>query len=172
MIKEAVDASLAHLRAAVAWAQSVPEPLAVLESRLAASAAAFDAGEGWAFTIFDANESTVLGAVGLEPAEPALAALVGPATLETGYWLRTTATGHGYATEATVAIVELAFTKLGARRVAICHDPENAPSAGIPRRLGFKCVGTVADALLPGRLSPDGSLRPATTVWVIDAHNA
>lgn len=168
MIKEAVDTSLSHLRASVAWAQEAPTPLPVLEARLAASAAAFDAGEAWAFTILDATETRVLGGAGLEPADPALAALVGTDTVETGYWLRAIATGHGYATEAIGALTELAFTKLGVRCVVVCHDPTNAASAGVPRRLGFRYLGTVTDAVLPGRQAADGSVRSTTMVWVTD----
>jgi RimJ/RimL family protein N-acetyltransferase len=169
LIKEAVDASLAHLQASVAWARSAPTPLRELEARLAESAAAFDAGEAWAFTLLDLAETRVLGCVGLERGEPALVALVGQHTMETGYWLRADSTGRGYATEATAALVELAFTSLGARRVAICHDPANIASAGVPRRLGFRRLGTVSADALPGRLAADGSLRPTTTVWVLDA---
>ena len=169
LIKEAIDTSLAHLRASVAWAQSAPTALPALAARLAESAAAFDAGEAWAFTILDNTQTRALGGAGLEPAEPALVALVGPNAVETGYWLRADATGRGYATEATAALAELAFTQLGARRVVVCHDPANATSDGVPRRLGFRCFGTVTDALLPGRQAADGSVRPATTVWVLDA---
>src|SRR5262245_56926433 len=107
MIKEAIDASLAHLRASVAWAQAAPT-LESLESRLAASAAAFDACEEWTFSVLDAGQTQVLGGVSLELAEAALTAIVGPESLETGYWLRTDATGHGYATEAVAALVKLA----------------------------------------------------------------
>jgi RimJ/RimL family protein N-acetyltransferase len=169
LIKEAVDTSLAHLRASVAWAQLAPTPLPALAARLAGSAAAFDAGEAWAFTILDTTQTRALGGAGLEPAEPALAALVGPDAVETGYWLRADATGHGYATEATAALTELAFTQLGAPRVVVCHDPANAASDGVPRRLGFRCLGTVPDAVLPGRQAADGSVRPTTKVWVLDA---
>ena len=169
LIKEAVDTSLAHLRASVAWAHSAPTPLPALAARLARSAAAFDAGEAWAFTILDAGRMRVLGGAGLELAEHALVELVGPDTVEAGYWLRADATGHGYATEATAALTELAFTQLGARRVVVCHDPANAASDGVPRRLRFRCLGTVPDALLPGRQAADGAVRPATTVWVLDA---
>jgi RimJ/RimL family protein N-acetyltransferase len=168
LIKEAVDTSLAHLRAAVAWAQSAPTPLPALEARLASSAAAFDAGDAWTFTIFDGTESRVLGGVSLEPAESALAAIAGPDAVETGYWLRADATGRGYATEATAALTDLAFTQLGARRVVVCHDPENAASEGVPRRLGFQYLGTVSDAVLPGRQAADGSIRATTKVWVLD----
>jgi len=89
--------------------------------------------------------------------------------VETGYWLRADATGQGYATEATAALTELAFTHLGARRVVVCHDPANAASDGVPRRLGFEHFGTVTDSVLPGRQAADGSIRPTTKVWVLDA---
>jgi RimJ/RimL family protein N-acetyltransferase len=169
LIKEAVDSSLDHLQASVAWAQHAPTPLASLEARLAASVAAFDAGEAWAFSIFDAAETQVLGGAGLEPAEPALTALVGADAIETGYWLRANATGSGFATEAIAALTELALTRLRAQRVVVCHDPDNSPSAGVPRRLGFKSFGVVSDRALPGRQAADGSVRSATMVWVIDS---
>jgi RimJ/RimL family protein N-acetyltransferase len=169
LIKDAIDASLAHLRASVAWAQKEPTPLAVLAQRLAESAGAFDSGDAWVFTILDATAQRALGGVGLEPAEPALIALVGPDAVETGYWLRADATGHGYATEATAALTELAFTRLGAQRVVVCHDPANVVSGGVPRRLGFRCFGTVRDAELPGRQAADGAVRAMTKVWVLDS---
>jgi RimJ/RimL family protein N-acetyltransferase len=169
LIKEAIDASLAHLQASVAWAQAAPTPLAGLSAHLAASAAAFDAGEAWAFTILDPAQTRVLGGVGLEPAEPELVALVGPDAVETGYWLRADATGYGYATEAAGTLTQLAFAWLGARRVVVCHDPANTASEGVPQRLGFRYFGTVPDAVLPGRQAADGSVRPATKVWVLDA---
>lgn len=169
MIKDAVDTSLAHLQSSVAWAQAAPFPLPALGAHLAASAAAFDADQAWTFSILDLAKTRVLGAVGLERAEEALTALVGDNALETGYWLRADSTGHGYATEATGCLTSLAFTGLGASRVVICHDPANAASEGVPRRLGFRCLGVVPDAKLPGRQAADGSVRPATKVWVREA---
>src|SRR5437868_4151177 len=169
MIKEAVDTSLPHLRASVAWAQTAPTPLPSLEAHLTASAAAFDAGEAWTFSILDASETHVLGCAALERPEPALTALVGPDAVETGYWLRATATGQGYATEAIGALARLAFLELGVCRVVVCHDPVNAASAGVPHRLGFKSLGIVPDAVLPDRQAADGTVRPTSMVWVIDA---
>jgi RimJ/RimL family protein N-acetyltransferase len=169
MVKDAVDSSLAHLQSSVAWAQSAPTPLSSLAARLAASAAAFDAGEAWAFTILDREPTRVLGGAGLERAEDALSALVGRNALEAGYWLRADSTGQGYATEATACLTELAFTRLGAQRVVVCHDPTNAKSEGVPRRLGFQCFGTIPNAALPGRLAADGFVRSATKVWVLEA---
>lgn len=168
LIKDAIDTSLAHLQSAVAWAQAAPIPLSVLAERLTASAAAFSAGRSWAFSIFDLAQSRLLGGAGLERAEASLVPIVGPNAMETGYWLRADATGHGYATEATACLVDLAFKELGAERIVVCHDPANAASEGVPRRLGFHCLGIVPDALLPGRQAADGSRRPATKVWVLD----
>lgn len=172
LIKDAVDASLEHLQASVAWARTAPVPIAALADRLAQSAAAFDAGEEWAYAIFDLAGARVLGGAALEPGGRALKALVGSDVVETGYWLRTDATGHGYATEATAALIELAFARLGARRVAICHNPDNTASAGVPRRLGFRDLGTVTNEVLPDRQAPDGSVRRATKVWVLEAPTA
>jgi RimJ/RimL family protein N-acetyltransferase len=169
LIKEAVDASLDHLQASVAWARAAPFTLAALSERLVDSAASFDAGEEWTFTILDAAESRVLGAVAMEPGDSPLRALVGRDVVETGYWLRANATGNGYATEATAALVELAFNQLHAGRVAICHDPTNTASAGIPRRLGFRDFGTVPSELVPNRLAADGTVRSATKIWLLDA---
>lgn len=168
LIKDAVDASVAHLQASVAWALTVPEPLPVLQARLAAAAAAFDAGEDWTFSILDHARTRVLGAAGLHRPDAALAALVGSSALETGYWLRADSIGHGYATEAMACLVELAFSRLDARRVVVCHDPANTASGGVPRRLGFRCLGIVSADVLPGRQAADGSVRPETTLWVLD----
>ena len=168
LIKDAVDASLTHLKASVAWAQSAPFTLETLVKRLAGSAAAFRAGTAWTFMIFDLPGKRVLGGAGLERGEAALSALVGPDVVEMGYWLRADATKQGYATEASAALIDLAFTRLGARRVAICHDPDNAASAGVPRRLGFRDCGTVTNEVLPGRQAADGSVRRATRLWVLE----
>jgi RimJ/RimL family protein N-acetyltransferase len=169
LIKDAVDSSLAHLQASVAWAQTAPWPLLIQKQILAASVAAFDAGSAWAFSILDSAETRVLGGAAVEPAEASLSTIVGANTFETGYWLRADATGHGYATEATATLVDLAFTRLGARHVVVCHDPANVASEGVPRRVGFRCLGTVTNLQLPGRTSADGSERRATKVWVLDA---
>lgn len=168
LIEEAIDTSRAHLLRTVGWASAALASLPALTERLAASATAFDAGESWAYSILDSAQSRVLGGVALEHAEPALTALVGPGAVEIGYWLRADATGHGYATEAAAALVDLAFTRLGALHVVVCHDPANAESGGVPRRLGFERLGTVSEEVLPGRQAADGSIRSMTTVWVLD----
>jgi RimJ/RimL family protein N-acetyltransferase len=168
-MKDAVDSSLDHLRASVAWARAEPTPLSALAARLEAFAAAFAKGEEWIYAVLDRSNSRVLGGVAAERAEPALVALVGPETVEAGYWLRADAVGQGYAAEATAALVEAVFAHLGAQRVAICHDPANVASGAVPRRLGFTPHGVVTNAALPARQAADGSVRATTEVWTLEA---
>ncbi len=62
---------------------------------------------------------------------------------EIGYWIRTSAEGHGYVTEAVQLLTALAFEHLGANRVEIQADPYNARSWRVPERLGFPLEGTL-----------------------------
>ncbi len=74
---------------------------------------------------------------------------------EIGYWLRASATGHGYITEAARLLTEYAFTALAATRVEIRCDEWNVRSAAVAQRLGF-----VQEARLRNHeLAVDGTLR-------------
>ncbi len=57
---------------------------------------------------------------------------------EIGYVFHPDSRGHGYATEAARAIVDLAFTALGAHRVAGHLDSRNRASAALLERLGMR----------------------------------
>ena len=57
---------------------------------------------------------------------------------EIGYWVRTSLTGRGYATEAARRIGDFAFDVLGAERVEIWCDARNVPSAAVAERAGFR----------------------------------
>jgi RimJ/RimL family protein N-acetyltransferase len=57
---------------------------------------------------------------------------------EIGYVFHPDAGGRGYATEATRALVDVAFRDLGAHRVFARTDARNAPSAALLRRLGLR----------------------------------
>ena len=59
-------------------------------------------------------------------------------TLEVGYIFAPAAGGRGYATEAVRALVDLAFSTVGARRVIARVDARNRPSAALLERLGFR----------------------------------
>jgi RimJ/RimL family protein N-acetyltransferase len=58
--------------------------------------------------------------------------------VEVGYVFHPDAGGHGYATEAARALVDLAFSDLDAHRVFARTDARNTASAALLRRLGMR----------------------------------
>jgi RimJ/RimL family protein N-acetyltransferase len=76
---------------------------------------------------------------------------------EIGYWMRTSCSGRGYATEAAGALAEFARATLGARRVEIGSDAQNAASRRVAEKSGFVLEGICRQA----RRGVDGSLRDA-----------
>ena len=57
---------------------------------------------------------------------------------EIGYVMHPEARGHGYAHEACLALLGLAFEELGLHRVVARIDGRNEPSARLARRLGMR----------------------------------
>jgi RimJ/RimL family protein N-acetyltransferase len=74
---------------------------------------------------------------------------------EIGYWIRKSAEGHGYVSEAARLLTTFAFEGLGAQRLVIRCDARNTRSAAIPRRLGYVLEGTHRRA----DLDPEGQPR-------------
>ncbi|HVE78248.1 MAG TPA: GNAT family N-acetyltransferase [Gemmatimonadaceae bacterium] len=132
-----LSASDAHLRTWTPWVVDGPEPGLSLEDRLARHAAAFESGAEWVYGIFLPGSAAVVGGCGLYPR-------LGPGALEIGYWLAAAHTGRGFATEATAALVHVAFTSPAIERVELHCDPNNHTSVAVPRRLGLTHVTTVA----------------------------
>lgn len=100
-------------------------------------------------SIWEISTNRFLGGSGLHPHDWEIR------YFEIGYWLRASATGHGYTTEAVKLLTNYAFARLAAARIEIRCDERNVRSAAIPRRLGF-----MQDGLLRNdSLAPDGSLR-------------
>lgn len=67
---------------------------------------------------------------------------------ETGYWVRASAVGQGYVTEAVKLLVDYAFTHLHARRLEIRCNERNIRSAAVARRLGFVQEGRLRNHML------------------------
>jgi RimJ/RimL family protein N-acetyltransferase len=64
-------------------------------------------------------------------------------SFEIGYWLRKSAEGNGYMTEAVKLLTNLVFTGLSANRLEILAAVDNHRSAAIPRKLGFTHEATL-----------------------------
>lgn len=86
-------------------------------------------------------------------------------SFEIGYWLRASAEGHGYLTEAGQLLTAYLFKQLGANRVEIRCDARNTRSANVARRLGF-----VQEAHFRNqRIAPDGELSDTLVFSMIPA---
>ncbi|MEV1176959.1 GNAT family N-acetyltransferase [Nonomuraea sp. NPDC049784] len=62
-------------------------------------------------------------------------------TVETGSWITLAHQGRGYGTEARAAVLELAFTHLGAVEACTKYVDGNAASAAVSRKLGYRNNG-------------------------------
>lgn len=151
----ALEANVDHLRAWIPWRIAEPATLPALEQRLAGFEADFDNAREWVYALFLPDESDVLGAFGLYPRDatgrvPSAAA----DRLELGYWLRADVVGHGYATEAGAALIDLVRAHGTFTQLEIRCDQRNARSAAVPVRLCFRHAETVGE---PG--------SDATMIW-------
>jgi len=90
---------------------------------------AFREGEH-SFALFEQSGQRLIGAAGINQLDPV--------TLRAnlGYWLRTTATGHGYATEATRLIARFAFETLNLERIEIVAATGNLASQRVATAAG------------------------------------
>ena len=67
-----------------------------------------------------------------------------------GYWVRESAQGRGYATEAAGALVEDAFRRIGLHRIEAHVALENTRSQRVPEKLGFTNEGIARESELIG----------------------
>lgn len=91
--------------------------------------------------IFAADSGDYLGGTGLHEPDWQLR------SFEIGYWLCSTATGHGFATEAVQLLRDFAFRDLRAQRVHLRCDVRNEASRRVAERCGFVLEGTLRNAL-------------------------
>ena len=157
LLKQAIDANLAHLRPWMPWAHDEPSPPEVVEERVRRFAERFTQGEDWVYALFSPDGRQVLGGSGLHPR-------IGPSGLEIGYWLDARHTGRGLASEAAAALTRAAFDLPHIDQVEIRCDPRNLASAAVPRRLGFR----LAEVLAADTVTPDGNEPRDTMVWRIE----
>jgi RimJ/RimL family protein N-acetyltransferase len=91
--------------------------------------------ENFGLGIFDRGTGRLFGGCGLRPGDWQIR------SFEIGYWIRLSAAGNGYVTEAVRVLTTFAFDCLEANRVQIRMDVRNARSRAIPERLGFVYEG-------------------------------
>ena len=94
------------------------------------------------FVIVERSGGRIIGACGLNQ----FSELNRYANL--GYWVRTSATGNGYATRATRLLARHAFETYGLARVEILMSVENEASRRVAERVGARHEGVLRNRLL------------------------
>ena len=92
----------------------------------------------------EADGHPLVGGIGLRAAAPGEAPML-------GYWLVPEAWGRGYMTEAARAVIDIARDALGLRRVRARHFVDNAASARVLAKLGFRPTGETVRLPCPAR---------------------
>jgi RimJ/RimL family protein N-acetyltransferase len=155
LLKEAVDASLDHLREWMPWAMDEPEAVETKVQRLRRFRANFDTDKDYVYGIFSQDERQVLGGTGLHTR-------LGKGAFEIGYWISVTHINQGLATEISAALTRVAFEICGVGRVEIHCDPHNLRSAAVPRKLAHTHEATLRQRTVTSTGEPRD-----TMIWTI-----
>jgi RimJ/RimL family protein N-acetyltransferase len=151
-LREAISESRDHLRP---WLPFADQHQTVEESRdwITRSMASWLLRDDLITSLWDQSTGRFIGGSGLHPRGYPHNWDAG--TFEIGYWVRKSAEGQGYVSEAVKLQTDYAFASLGANRVFIRCDARNSRSAAVPERLGF-----VREALLRNDArAVDGTIR-------------
>ena len=145
---EAVAESRDHIRP---WLPFADTHQSVEESRdwIIHQAAHWLLREDLILGMWEAATNRYLGGTGLHPRDWEFG------YFEIGYWIRPSAEGHGYVSEAVRLLANYAFETLKANRLEIRCDELNVRSAAIPQRLGFVREGCLRN----DATAPDGRIR-------------
>jgi RimJ/RimL family protein N-acetyltransferase len=135
-VNAAVTESWAELRPWMSWAKEL-SPVEKTEAGLRQAAADFILRKSMRYLIFLKGTPVLVGSTGL--ANP----VWDVPSFEIGYWVRTRYAGQGYITEAVIGLTEMAFTQLGARRMALYCNSTNVRSAAVARRAGYQLEGVI-----------------------------
>lgn len=151
LVKKAEDESREHLREFMLWAERGPETIVEVVDKLRLFRSWFDAGEDFMFGAFSRVDGACVGGSGLHPR-------VGKGGLEIGYWIHADHLRKGFATEMAGALTRAAFELGRVRWVEIRCATRNAPSAGVPPKLGFAHEATLKERLVLSNGDVDDAL--------------
>ncbi len=125
----------AHLRRFIPFSTADVRDLYETTQWLRGHRALFDRDEHYRYAVFDTTGDTLLGETMLLDREQR-------GDREVGYWIGLEHCGQGFATEATAAMVALAFELDGAPEVTLHCSPVNVGSVHVARKLGFEHLST------------------------------
>jgi len=149
-IYEAVVESWAELSPWLVWTLNPLEKLSVADYAAFCQRKQdmYAKGEDITLLSFDRRTQKLVGGCGLHhPNREAR-------SFSLGFWVRTSETKKGYATEVAQALSHYAFEKLSAHKLVSCHAEGNNGSGRVLRRAGFTHTGIQPNAhkLLAGNV--------------------
>ena len=159
MINAAVHESLDNLRPWMPWAAHAPT-LADTEIVAREMMVNFARRESLGYRIFNRSDGQFVGMCSLFQLN------WGIPSGEIGYWVRVSAQGQGYITEAVNRLTTFAFDELAMERIEIRCDARNRRSAAVAERAGYQLEarlsyhrravdGSLADTLIYAKLRGD-----------------
>lgn len=136
---QAIRESLPELMPWMPWAdESYDEEKA--RQNIVAAHEQRETGEAFSFLMFETATDALVGKCSPQHIEPSVP------RVEIGYWLRSSAVGRGFMTEAVVALSEVAFQNLGALHVEIHCNARNQKSANVAQYAGFELEARLKNA--------------------------
>jgi len=157
LLHAAVNASRSHLRPWMPWARGESISLDEQVELLRRFRGEFDLDQDYKYSIFNHDETQIIGGSGLHTR-------IGEGAREIGYWIHADYINQGYCTEVTCALTKVAFELLKLSRVEIHCDPENKASAAIPGKIGYTHEATLRKRFVEG----EEELRD-TMIWTLFA---
>jgi RimJ/RimL family protein N-acetyltransferase len=159
MINEAVNESLDNLRPWMPWAAHAPT-LDDTEIVAREMAVAFSRRESLSFRLLRRSDEQFIGMCSIFQFNWDIP------SCEMGYWVRASAQGQGYITEAVNRLTTFAFDDLAMERIEIRCDARNQRSAAVAERAGYTLEarlhhhrravnGALADTLIYAKLRGD-----------------
>jgi ribosomal-protein-serine acetyltransferase len=147
----AIDESREHLRPWLPW---VDHHVTIDDTRdyCIRSAATWMLRSDLPLGIFSIEDGEYLGGTGLHRVDWTLR------SFEIGYWLRVSAEGHGFVTEAVNLLTSFALDALQANRVEIHCDATNTRSRDVAERCGFVQEGRLRNARMDTSGHPGDTL--------------
>lgn len=146
-VHEAIEENTVRLQAFMAWGHEPPQTVDERRERLDHFRREFDEGRGTNYGVFARLNGAFLGGVGVP--------VVGPGTVEVGYWLTAEAEGKRYASEMVSAMTLVCLRFRRATRVEIRCDPRNSRSRAVAQRVGYTWKGTTEWAPADGHPQQD-----------------
>ena len=128
-----IGENLAHLEPFMPWVQS--EPLSIDERISLIDGWNEEAAHGGGIVLGCYLAGELIGSTGLHRRRP------DASSLEIGYWLSSSHTGRGFATELTLMLIDEAFEHPEIAFVDLYCEINNDASAAVARRAGFALLG-------------------------------